>query len=100
MRQCYTGRVIYMYTCTLNIKINYVLFTNFQWQAFTATQPDQDKSLNSDIASIDHAMRTIGDYKLKQSDEFKLSDQFKNTSLYKLSQLVEARREVCCKYIL
>lgn len=73
------------------------MFTQLQWQAFTATQPDQDKSLNSDVASIDHAMRTIGDYKLKQSDEFKLPDQFKNTSLYKLSQLVEARREVCCK---
>ncbi|XP_054260154.1 cilia- and flagella-associated protein 44-like [Macrosteles quadrilineatus] len=65
-----------------------------QWQAFLATQPDQDKNLSTDISAIEHAMRTIGDYKLKSSEEFKLPDQSKNTSLHKLNQLVQAKREI------
>lgn len=59
-----------------------------------ATRPDQEKNLTTDVAAIDHALRTIGDYKLKQSDNFKLADQSKNTTLFKLNQLVEIKREV------
>lgn len=66
----------------------------FQWQVFLATQPDPEKNLPSDVAAIENAARTVGDYKLKQSRDFKLPDQTQNTSLYKLGQLVEAKRKV------
>ncbi|KAG8283692.1 cilium-dependent cell motility [Homalodisca vitripennis] len=82
-------------TSNMDMKVNKnINMKEKRWQAFLATQPDQDKNLTSDIAAIEHAMRTMGDYKLKCSDDYKLLDQSKNTTLYKLNQLVEAKREI------
>lgn len=65
-----------------------------QWQAFLVTRPDQQRFLSSDVAELDQVTRTIGDYKLKQSATYKPADQSWNTTLYKLNQLIEAKRKV------
>ncbi|KAJ8984433.1 hypothetical protein NQ317_012496 [Molorchus minor] len=61
------------------------------WDEFTAKKPVAGKNHPDDEKLLATATETIGDYKLKESDDYKLAHHQKETTVKKYQQLLDAR---------
>lgn len=59
-----------------------------------AVKPDPNKHHPDDLAALEQARKTIGDYKLKTDDDYKVPEEEKHTTLTKYQQLINIREEV------
>ncbi|XP_026479521.1 cilia- and flagella-associated protein 44-like [Ctenocephalides felis] len=65
-----------------------------QWDELNAVKPDPNKHHPDDLAALEQARKTIGDYKLKTDDDYKVPEEEKHTTLTKYQQLINIREEM------
>lgn len=66
-----------------------------------ASKPDPEADNEEDVRAVEEARKTIGDYKLKISNDFEYNKDFKkkrDTTLSKYKQLLDCRKKVTLFY--
>ncbi|XP_048505660.1 cilia- and flagella-associated protein 44 isoform X2 [Athalia rosae] len=64
-----------------------------EWKAMYAKKPDPHVNHPDDLTAIDHADHTIGDYKLKTSQNYSISKEQRENMLNKYKQFLDARKK-------
>ncbi|KAH0534340.1 hypothetical protein KQX54_003166 [Cotesia glomerata] len=67
-----------------------------EWKIMHASKPDTEADNEEDVRAVEEARRTIGDYKLKISNDFEYNKDFKqkrDTTLSKYKQLLDCRKK-------
>lgn len=66
----------------------------FQWKIIHASKPDPNVNHPDDVAAIEQAKNTIGDYKLKLSPNYSKSQEKRETTLTKYKEIMDCRKKV------
>ncbi|KAG8038727.1 hypothetical protein G9C98_000282, partial [Cotesia typhae] len=67
-----------------------------EWKIMHASKPDPEADNEEDVRAVEEAKKTIGDYKLKISNDFEYNKDFKkkrDTTLSKYKQLLDCRKK-------
>ncbi|XP_043276979.1 cilia- and flagella-associated protein 44 isoform X2 [Venturia canescens] len=64
-----------------------------EWKAMYASRPDPDSNHPEDVAAIERAKNTIGDYKLKAFPNFSQAQEKRETTLTKYKELLDCRKK-------
>lgn len=70
-----------------------VLF-KFQWERFKTSKPLEGINQPEDIAGLQYAIETIGDYKLKSAADYKVPPHLRENKLKKYKELLLTREKV------
>ncbi|XP_037077844.1 cilia- and flagella-associated protein 44-like [Pollicipes pollicipes] len=65
-----------------------------QWANMMARRPDQNRDDPTDLAAIQTALDSLGDFKLKTAADFKVVDSRQNTARLKRHQLISVKEEI------
>lgn len=68
---------------------------SFQWEEFKFRKPKRGERDPEDEYNLAHAAETIGDYKLKNSADYKVPQHLRETKVKKYKQLLHTREKVC-----
>ena len=70
------------------------LFWIFQWEELYRTKPDETYEDPEDVASIEHAQKTIGDFKLKTAADFVVPEEERVNAEKKRAELFDLKVNV------
>lgn len=72
---------------------------SLQWEKFKFRKPKPGDRDPDDEAALAHAEETIGDYKLKNSADYKVPQHLRESKVKKYKQLLNTREKVCCAFL-
>lgn len=78
----------------LYINQNLISYCLYKWEEFTSKKPDPDKNHPEDEKFLAEAIQNIGDYKLKEADDYKAPPEVRDTTVKKYKQVLDTRLKV------
>ena len=65
-----------------------------EWEVVNAEKPNPNLDHPNDVKIIEEAVKTVGDYKLKNDSQFEASEEERDTTIKKFTELIKIREEI------